>query len=94
MSNTWTTASGEVLKVSEMEESHVRNCINQVTRNLGAHMVLDLLLDGIKAHNAEIERIQAAKVVQPRGDIAQDMYDQMMREYYGDDEEEYPFLGL
>jgi hypothetical protein len=34
---TWTTKDGDVLKIKDMETSHIQNCINLLKRNMPEH---------------------------------------------------------
>lgn len=83
MKNVWVSKDGTERKVSELEYSHARNCINLITRKLGANKVLDLLLDGINEHNRQVEIHNKSREIRPQGDIAQDMESTMLDYEYG-----------
>lgn len=69
MIQNWESQDGTVRLIDNMEESHVRNCINLVSRSLGSKLILKLIMTGIREQRKTINKRRGMEIL--NGDMAQ-----------------------
>jgi len=78
MKEYWITRNGDKIDVDTMDISHLRNCLKMVIRNIN-----------IQKEQKEKEK----QLVHLHGEIAQQMYDQMIEEEFSSDSDFEIFIG-
>ena len=69
----WESKDGTIRKIDDMDEDHIRNCINLVSRSIGRKTLLKLLMTGIANELKKKNKHRNEVVLQ--GDMAQQFND-------------------
>jgi len=77
----WKTKDGKEIDVMDMDDNHAKNALAMIIRNNRDHDILNYILKGKEAYDAELKR--KPKAFAPQGEIAQMMEDQMLNDEYG-----------